>query len=230
MVSSGNIRHDIVRDAMLATDRAFYVPNDFKYSPYSDKALPIRIQSRPLNHVYALENCVKPILKAHEEGRDATVLVVGCGSGYLLAAFGRMGKTKVVGLEHAWIHYQMALKNFKVNSNSECLGCKICAYFGLIFKKIFQKDAANNSDLLNRVEIHHARNRYEWLDNSDEEIYDVIHIGLPFRENFTEEELKQLRKGGRLISEMAEIQRYTYGKSKFVTQKCPHCVKKFRCN
>ena len=108
---------ETVRDAMLATDRAFYVPGNWK-NPAAiykcNKSLPIRKNSTPIMHAFALENCLKPILKAQKEGRDATVLVVGCGSGYLLGAFGRIGKTKVVCLEHVKEYYDIAVKNFQV--------------------------------------------------------------------------------------------------------------------
>ena len=117
MFRSGIIKNEIVRDAMMGTDRALYVPHNFRSRAYDDNPLAIGYNatiSAPHMHAYALENCLKPILNAHQEGRDAVVLDVGCGSGYLLGAFGRIGKTKVVGLEHIKELYEMSLKNFKV--------------------------------------------------------------------------------------------------------------------
>lgn len=118
MFRSGIIKNEIVRDAMMGTDRALYVPHNFRSRAYDDNPLAIGYNatiSAPHMHAYALENCLKPILNAHQEGRDAVVLDVGCGSGYLLGAFGRIGKTKVVGLEHIKELYEMSLKNFKVS-------------------------------------------------------------------------------------------------------------------
>merc|ERR1711917_50194 len=118
MFRSGIIKNEIVRDAMMGTDRALYVPHNFRSRAYDDNPLAIGYNatiSAPHMHAYALENCLKPILNAHQEGRDAVVLDVGCGSGYLLGAFGRIGKTKVVGLEHIKELYEMSLKSFKVS-------------------------------------------------------------------------------------------------------------------
>ena len=190
---------ETVRDAMLATDRAFYVPGDWK-NPAAiyncNKSLRIRKNSKPIMYAFALENCLKPILKAQKEGRDATVLVVGSGSGYLLGAFGRIGKTKVVCLEHVKEYYDIAVKNFQVGFLTLSLKR---------FNNFFQADSENDPDLRNRVEIRHTNGKFGWLKNTAEDIYDVIHIGISFPEDLSKENWKQLRVGGRIVSENADI-------------------------
>lgn len=161
---------------MIATDRVHYVAQHAKSRAYDDNPMAIGYNatiSAPHMHAYALENCLKPILEAHKTGRKACVLDVGCGSGYLLAAFARLGNTKVIGLEHIKELYEMSCRNFKA-------------------------DSKNEPDLEELVEIHHTDGRLGWPADSTEEIYDVIHVGAAAAE-IPEAFFKQLRPGGRLI-------------------------------
>ena len=69
----------------------------------------------------------------------------------------------------------------------------------------FQADSENDPDLRNRVEIRHTNGKFGWLKNTAEDIYDVIHIGISFPEDLSKENWKQLRVGGRIVSENADI-------------------------
>lgn len=96
---AGIIRDAHVKEAMLAVDRALFVP--YKRNAYSDGPQPIgsgATISAPHMHGYCLE------LLKHHLTPGASVLDVGSGSGYLTAVFARMvcsgSEGRVVGVDH----------------------------------------------------------------------------------------------------------------------------------
>ena len=93
----------------------------------------------------------------------------------LSGAFSRIHESRVVGLEHIQGLYDMSVRNLK--------------------KDIEQ---SGDSDLSNRIEIHHCDGRLGWPQESTDPIYDVIHVGAAAPE-IPKHFFNQLRNGGRLI-------------------------------
>ena len=93
----------------------------------------------------------------------------------------------VIGLEHIEALYQMSCKNFKVSK-----------FLYLVSLRLVQNDATDEQNIVNRVEIHHCDGRLGWPANSENELYDVIHVGAAAPE-VPSAFFKQLKKGGRLI-------------------------------
>ena len=116
LFKAGIIKSEVVRDAMMATDRAFYAGVGGR--PYDDSPMSIGYNatiSAPHMHAYALEVCLPPMQRARDQNRQPVVLDVGCGSGYLLGAFARIFDAKVVGVEHIKQLYELSSKNLMVN-------------------------------------------------------------------------------------------------------------------
>jgi len=89
LASANIIRSPVVQKAMTLVDRCNYVPQ----RPYDDTPQSIgfgQTISAPHMHAHALEL----ILPAVEKATEPNLLDVGCGSGYLTAAMGRMVDTK----------------------------------------------------------------------------------------------------------------------------------------
>lgn len=59
-------------------------------------------------------------------------------------------------------------------------------------------EQSGDSDLSNRIEIHHCDGRLGWPQESSDPIYDVIHVGAAAPE-IPKHFFNQLRNGGRLI-------------------------------
>jgi len=176
LAQAGIIKSEAVREAMMATDRAFYAGKSFGLKAYEDNPLPIGYNatiSAPHMHAYALEVCLPPISSAARDNRQPRVLDVGCGSGYLLGAFARLHGARVIGIEHIEQLFDLSRKNL-------------------------QKDIDKNEHLSKVVEIHHSDGRLGWPANSSEELYDVIHVGAAAPE-IPSAFFAQLRRGGRLI-------------------------------
>jgi len=178
MFNAGILKSKSIVNAMTATDRACYVTKENLRRAYEDRPLGIGFNatiSAPHMHAYGLENLLQPIENAKNEGRVPQILDVGCGSGYLLGAFSRIHESRVVGLEHIQGLYDMSVRNLK--------------------KDIEQ---SGDSDLSNRIEIHHCDGRLGWPQESTDPIYDVIHVGAAAPE-IPKHFFNQLRNGGRLI-------------------------------
>ena len=97
--TTGLVLSDRVFEAMLNVDRAFFVPPELREFAYSDHPLPIGCGatiSAPHMHATALELLKDSLIPG------ATVLDVGCGSGYLLACMAHMVQPggRVFGIEH----------------------------------------------------------------------------------------------------------------------------------
>lgn len=107
------ITSPVVREAMLAVDRAHYAPAWYQSEAYSDTPVPIGYQatiSAPHMHAHACESLL-PLLK-QEEGVERRVLDIGSGSGYLTHVFANLvcntdpnvtspsRRGKVVGVDH----------------------------------------------------------------------------------------------------------------------------------
>jgi protein-L-isoaspartate(D-aspartate) O-methyltransferase len=102
LARNGIVRTEAVRAAMLAVDRADFVPPDQRGAAYNDTPLPIGANatiSAPHMHAHALEELAPTLL-----GRPgATLLDVGSGSGILLAygaALVAGAGGRVYGVEH----------------------------------------------------------------------------------------------------------------------------------
>ena len=84
---AGIVRSPVVRKAMNLVDRGNYVP----YRPYDDTPQSIgfgQTISAPHMHAHALELIVAGLEKS--KSTQLSLLDVGCGSGYLTAAMGRL--------------------------------------------------------------------------------------------------------------------------------------------
>ena len=108
MIQSNLIRSKSVESALRQTDRGNYAPSDC----YADSPQRIGFNvtiSAPHMHAHALEE-----LKNHVRP-GSKVLDVGCGSGYLTAAMGRMvgSQGKVVGLDYVRGLTDLTTKNIK---------------------------------------------------------------------------------------------------------------------
>lgn len=93
-LSSANIvSSPTVREALLRVDRANYTGD--RSGAYNDNPLPIghgQTISAPHMHAHALEEILPSLVAASQQRPTGqlNILDVGCGSGYLTAAFGRM--------------------------------------------------------------------------------------------------------------------------------------------
>lgn len=114
LVEAGIISTPAVRQAMLGTDRGHYAPTE----PYADRPQMIGYGatiSAPHMHSQALES-LYPVLP--KEG--AKVLDVGCGSGYLAAAFARLiGPTgRVYGVDYIKPLVDLSIENVNADDAS----------------------------------------------------------------------------------------------------------------
>ena len=108
------IRNQRIADAMLKVDRGHFCPG---YNPYEDCPQLIGYEvtiSAPHMHAY----CLEWVLAKLNPG--AKVLDVGCGSGYLCAAFyelvkdtKNLNRTAVVGIEHIEPLADLSIKNLQ---------------------------------------------------------------------------------------------------------------------
>jgi protein-L-isoaspartate(D-aspartate) O-methyltransferase len=108
LVRNGVVSSPEVRKAMAQVNRKNYVNDDNEEDAYIDTPLPIgcgQTISAPHMHATALEQMLPYLKKKNtkgEEEKKLSILDVGCGSGYLTAALGRLvddsnGKQPIVG-------------------------------------------------------------------------------------------------------------------------------------
>ena len=172
-----------VRSALLATDRALYVPDSepgpsqtYDYGPYADAPQSIGHKvtiSAPHVHALALE-ALRPLLV-----RDGCrALDVGCGSGVLLACMARMGAA-AVGLEVVAPLVELSIRNLR------------------------RDGFAPNSDPALVVE--HGDG---WTGAAAHAPFDAIHVGAAAPE-VPAALLAQLKAGGRLVIPLGDREQQT---------------------
>lgn len=92
---TGYIRSESIEEAMLAVDRAYFVPSDYEGFAYSDNALPMGY-----NQTISAPSVVAFMLEALQLKPGMKVLEIGTGSGYNSALIshilGRRGKITTV--------------------------------------------------------------------------------------------------------------------------------------
>jgi protein-L-isoaspartate(D-aspartate) O-methyltransferase len=162
------IKHDDVEAAMLAVDRANYCVDDSKSSSsaYADRPQALmdgQTISAPHMHAMCLE-----LLRPHLT-QGATVLDVGCGSGYLTTAIAHMvgAQGKVYGIESVSSLVQFSKAN--VAREDEKLRCRI---------SITEGDGRNG-----------------WIEHAP---YDCIHVGAA-APKIPKPLMEQLKVGGTLV-------------------------------
>lgn len=176
-----------VRDAMLRTDRAIYVPPvapgtrrsaTYQYGPYADapQALGHKVTvSAPFIHAVALEALADRLIQC-EQPRLLRVLDVGSGSGILLAYLARVAipssSMKVVGIEVIPDLVERAITNLKRDG--------------------FEPNQASSG-----VEVV-VRHGDGWEGAVDLGPFDCIHVGA-FVSSLPTGLLEQLRNGGRMV-------------------------------
>lgn len=186
LVRNGVVSSPEIRKAMEQVNRKNYVNDDNEEDAYIDTPLPIgcgQTISAPHMHATALEQML-PYLKkkkSKEEEKKLSILDVGCGSGYLTAALGRLvddsnGKQPIVG------------KGGKVYG--------IDVYPDLVDmtrENIHKEDG----DLLKNgiVEVDYGDG---WKGLPDKSPFDAIHVGAA-ADHYPTELMMQLRVGGALI-------------------------------
>ena len=131
--------------------------------------------SSPSMHAHILEKLLPPIQSASNTGRDPSVLLVVCGSGYLLGAFARLLWCNVTGIEPRQEMFRNSVENI-------------------------QRDMTHSdeSDLSNRIHLHHAIGSFGWPECSTRKLYDAIHVAAAMVDA-PKALLDQLKPGGRLI-------------------------------
>jgi len=164
LVRDGRITNKVVVEAMKKTNRKDFAPGD----PYQDS--PQRIGhgatiSAPHMHAHALDLLVDYL------GEGASVLDVGCGSGYLLAAIAHMvGKDgQVVGIDYIEALTDLSKANLK---------------------KRHQRFIDSGRIII--------RTGDGWQGVEEYAPYDCIHVGAA-AESLPLELVEQLKPGGRMI-------------------------------
>ena len=218
----GIIKHDQVAAVMQQVDRVNYVTMQDEDYSYDDSPQAIdcgQTISAPHMHAYALEYLL-PILepttdkKTDPETTDASemtkVLDVGCGSGYLTAAFGR------------WVHPRNPISGQRIltrpgkvygyvrHSCSNEIPSDTVSWIRLVFFLVYRIDVHPRLVDLTRANIQKAdgdllesgtvtlRAANGWNGWPEEAPFDAIHVGAA-AEEFPSVLAKQLKVGGRMI-------------------------------
>lgn len=80
LIAAGYIRTERIKQAFLASDRAFFVPKEAENAAYSDRPLPIGYEQ-----TISAPSIVAFMLEQLDIRDGAKVLELGAGSGYNLA-------------------------------------------------------------------------------------------------------------------------------------------------
>ena len=164
---NGIVKNDKVYKALLAVDRLNFSKD--ANEAYNDNPHGIgygQTISAPHMHAYALEYLAPHI----PDGEEAKILDVGCGSGYLLAAFAEMcPKAKIFGIEIVPELVEFSITNLN-KQNPVYLSSK-------------------------RVSVKQGSG---WKSVMDDGPFDVIHVGAAAA-SIPEELIKALKVHGRLF-------------------------------
>eukprot|EP00347_Sterkiella_histriomuscorum_P016240 403353952 len=117
LLQNGVIKTDKVARALKKVDRAEFCPSKHCYEDNPQSINYNATISAPHMHAFALEYLKDQLYPG------AKVLDVGCGSGYLLAAFYEMidRQGKVVGIEHIDQLTQLSIENLKKSYKQELI-------------------------------------------------------------------------------------------------------------
>ena len=174
---SGLVTHTAVREALLATDRAIYVPElttrkskTYSYGPYADAPQSIGCKatiSAPHIHALALEALCDRLCAPACRALD-----VGCGSGVLVACMARMGDGTgvVVGVERVPDLVTMSVENLR-------------------------RDGMEPNAVASGVVVVQGDG---WRGETAHGPYDAIHVGAAAPE-VPQALIEQLRPGGRIV-------------------------------
>ena len=177
------INTEVVRECFLQVDRANFITNDNISAAYKDAPQSIGYGatiSAPHMHAHVLEEIVPVLFKAGTRSdRDLKILDVGCGSGYLTAALGRLvdqrgpisplNKGRVYGIDIVKPLVDFACDNIRKNDKD------------LLESGTVQLQVANG-----------------WEGLPSEAPFNAIHVGAA-AETFPQKLMMQLAIGGILI-------------------------------
>ena len=206
LVSASIIKSTINKDALLAVDRQYYVP-DIKYA-YDDSPQPIGYGatiSAPHMHAHVIEELLPSLLRASSDypTRPLKILDVGCGSGYLTAVFGRMvqqSRTKKASTPRKSSLFQRPSSHILSSDDSFLLNNG--KVYGIdVIPQLVQLATSNiikqDKDLLDSNTIQ-LISRDGWNGYPEASPYNAIHVGAAAA-FFPIELMKQLALGGRMV-------------------------------
>lgn len=180
LLRSGAVKSPEIRQVLSKVDRKIYAGNDD--DSFVDMPLPIgcgQTISAPHMHAHAMEQMLPSLKKS--KSPTVTILDVGCGSGYLTAALGRLVDDK---------------------SNDESILGKPGKVYGIdVYPELVDMTRRNiekeDGDLL-RNGIVEVQVGDGWKGLPDKSPFDAIHVGAA-ADSFPEQLMMQLRVGGVLI-------------------------------